>query len=454
MKNGHLPKIFFAVVFFCFFNAQTQDMKTKYKPTWENVTFEKLEAKYRAPKTNWTFVVYMAADNDLFEFAFRDLEEMAKVGSNQNVSIIVQLDGYGAHEKTKRLYIAQGKIYEVENPFENAKLDSGSDQTLIDCMKWAIDDYPADHYALILWNHGSGVLDPTKGRPFRAAGLFIENAETGMMEIDRSINYMDLLERRGICFSDTHGTFLTNQKLEKALREITTYRGKKLDVIAFDACLMAMLEIAESMRFYADYMVGSQEVEPGDGWGYHETLAPLAEGYVEPFEFARHAVESYRLSYLRRTPEFTQSAFDLKNIHTVLDNVHRVSTILMKLTDFQLEGTIDRAVEMAKDSRFCTHFSEPNYIDLKHFYENLRLIIPFVHLEDGHTALIDQLDRTLEAGIKLIEKVVIANVRGTGLPHASGLAIYFPGSYIHPSYEKTFFGKENAWMELLQYFTR
>lgn len=448
MKSVYFSKVIFVLfLLFCPLSQAKQH-------NWENVTFPQMPSEFRTGKTHWTFFVYMAADNDLFEFSLRDLQEMAKVGSNSNVSIIVQLDGYGAHEKTKRLYIKDGTMYEADTSLNSAKLDSGSDKTLIDGMKWAIDNFPAEHYALVLWNHGSGVLDPARGRPFRAANLFIEDPLTGIKLIDRSISYLDLLEDRGVCFSDTYGTFLTNQKLECALANITAYRGKKLDVVAFDACLMSMVEIAEFMRYYADFMIASEEVEPGDGWEYEEALRPLSQGYVTPYEFARHAVESYRLSYLRKTPEFTQSALNLKEMHSIIDNVHRVSTILMKLTDYQLESSVNRAVEMAKNDHHCTHFAEPSYIDLKHFYNNLRLLVPFIQLEEGHTALLDQLDRTLEAGVKLIDKAVIANVHGAALPVACGLSIYFPGSYIHPSYEKTNFGKENAWMELLQYFTR
>lgn len=448
MKSSRFsPLLLFVSLLFCPLSQAKQH-------DWESISLPKMPAEFRTGRTYWTFFVYMAADNDLFEFSLRDLQEMAKVGSNSNVSIVVQLDGYGAHEKTKRLYIRDGILYEADSSLNGVKLDSGSDQTLVDGMKWTMDNFPAEHYALVLWNHGSGVLDPARGRPFRATNLFIEDPLTGMKVIDRSINYLDLIEKRGVCFSDTYGTFLTNQKLERALANITAYRGKKLDVVAFDACLMSMIEIAEFMRYYADFMIASEEVEPGDGWEYESALQPLAQGYVTPYEFARHAVESYRFSYLRQTPEFTQAALNLKEMHSIIDNVHRVSTILMKLTDYQLEGSINRAVEVAKDDRHCTHFAEPSYIDLKHFYSNLRLLVPFIQLEEGHTALLDQLDRSLEAGIKLIDKAVIANVHGSALPAAGGLAIYFPGGYIHPSYEKTNFGKENAWVELLQYFTR
>ena len=44
--------------------------------------------------------------------------------------------------------------------------------------------------------------------------------------------------------------------------------GVKFDFVGFDACLMATYEMAAHMASYADYMVASEELEPGIGWNY------------------------------------------------------------------------------------------------------------------------------------------------------------------------------------------
>jgi len=415
--------------------------------------FAKTHHEFEKPlKSSWTVMIYAAADNSLSEYALKDIQEMAKVGSNENVTIIVQLDELGEKEKTKRLLIKKGSVENVGALLLNVKLDSGDAQTLIDFCKWGIDEYPAEHYALVLWNHGSGVLDPAPGRSFNVAELFIKNPSTYQLEVDRSISFIEWIRRRGICFSDTRRTYLNNQDLMRALNAITDHLGRKIDVIAFDACLMAMIEIIDTVRFYADYMVASQEVEPGDGWHYEKVLEKLSLQYMTPREFAEHAVESYRQEYLSQVPDFTQSAVDLRKSHGLIDNIHRLATLLLGTIDLQVENTVTLAIETSKDRKNCTSFSEPSYIDLSDFYYNLRMTLPFMQLEPGHKSLIDQLGRTLDAGIELIKQAVIANVCGKNLAHAGGISIYFPKKSIDASYEKTYFSRENAWGELLHHF--
>lgn len=51
----------------------------------------------------------------------------------------------------------------------------------------------------------------------------------------------------------------------------------KLDIIGFDACLMAMYEVGSVMAPYAHYLLASELLEPGQGWDY-SSLGNLVEG--------------------------------------------------------------------------------------------------------------------------------------------------------------------------------
>ena len=42
-----------------------------------------------AARKPWTFMVYIAADNDLRAFAANNIKQMASVGSNQNINIVI-----------------------------------------------------------------------------------------------------------------------------------------------------------------------------------------------------------------------------------------------------------------------------------------------------------------------------------------------------------------------------
>ena len=86
-----------------------------------------------------------------------------------------------------------------------------------------------------------------------------------------------ICEHRGVCYDDSTGNYLTDLKYKRAFDIIVNqYRaGKKIDIIAFDACLMADIEVAYTLQPYADYLVSSQETVPGPGFNYADILTPF-----------------------------------------------------------------------------------------------------------------------------------------------------------------------------------
>ena len=106
-----------------------------------------------ATKPSWTFMVYMAGFNNLSSAATEDLDEMRTVGSTDDVNVVVfvkRLD----RESAERIVIR--KDGEAEEPDLVGGADSGNPQTLLDFVRWAAEAAPADRYALVVWNHGSG----------------------------------------------------------------------------------------------------------------------------------------------------------------------------------------------------------------------------------------------------------------------------------------------------------
>lgn len=434
-----------------------------FSKTLKTVRISPQELVEKKPvKSDWTFIVYMAADNDLDYFARRNIEEMRTIGSNNNVSIVLQLDRYGAHENTKRLYVTKEALYQMNAHDITAqqKLNSGSAQTLIDCCKWAIEDYPANHYALILWNHGTGILDAIRSRTINASELFSFNPTNHMLELDRSIGFFDFIEiktkekeSRGVCFSDTYGSYLTNQKLDYALKTICkeSLNGKKLDVIAFDACLMAMIEVGNLVSPYADFMVSSQEVELGTGWPYHKVLAPFTKKSLSPLEFSKHIVEVYKKNYEFITKDFTQSVIDLNQLGPLLQTIDTIAQLLLKALLCEKNYSVSQAILASRSKRMCTYFSEPTYVDLHHLFTNLENALSFISLEKGNEQILVDLNLSLRKACKLIEKVVVANATGSNLKKAKGLSIYFPSRYIEPSYEQIPFVQTTKWGEFLNF---
>ncbi len=408
-----------------------------------------------------TFLVYAAADNDLNFFAHRNIQEMKQVGSTEFINILVQLDGYGIHEKTKRFYIEKNMAIQVNSNDITSyqKLNSGNAQTLVSCFKWAVDNYPAKHYVLVLWNHGSGIYDNIRGKAVNSSELFAFNPTTHMLELNRSIGFIDFVQQRygnsspdkGVCFSDTYGSYLTNEKLDQALKEISTtvLGGKKIDIIAFDACLMSMIEIGGILKNYATYMVGSEEVVLGTGYPYTAILEPFKTRSLSPLELVRHIVKSYKNNYQNITNDYTQSALDLTKLFALERKILEVNSALLQAIAVQSNDSVKRALKTSRSRRLCTYFSEPSYIDLYHFYSNILQAIDFMSMTNQENYLKQQIATSINDALILINNVIIANETGPSLSQAYGVAICFPTRYIDISYTRVPFAQQTKWLDLL-----
>lgn len=412
-------------------------------------------------KKPWTFIVYIAADNNLRTFAAYNLKQMAMIGSNDQVNIVAHLDiCLNTKQKTTRRYlIEKNKITQVNTDDPTSqRMDSGNPQTLISCCKWAIEHYPAHDYALVLWNHGTGILDPAHyGKAINTSELFTFNSVINKFELDRSVPFLELFEvdkdYRGICWDDSTGNFLTNQKLELALNEICNgiLKGKKLTILGFDACLMAMLEVATLAKKYAHIMVGSQEVELGTGWDYTKVLSPFALGNpVDATTLAKNIVASYASAYQAVTNDYTQSAIDLNRIPLLEQNIDAIGQLLVTCMKKQKLNSVKNTLRACRNKN-CTHFDEPSYIDLHNFFTNIKNNLNSFILTDinEQRALTYALQIKLDEGLALISQIAFAFTAGSNLKNARGISIYFPDHKMHNSYTQTIFAATNTWATLV-----
>lgn len=401
----------------------------------------------------WTILIYMAADNDLQRYAIRNIKQMATIGSTEYVNIVVHLDIREKNKKVcSRFYVEKEKILQFDTGI--TKMDSGDPQSVISFVKWATTQFPSNHVAIIFWDHATGIVDPSSNRLLRATDLFSFNPATHKLELDRSIDFLELMNEsqsaiamRGVCWDDSTGHYLTNQKLAYALQTLNI----TFDVLGFDACLMSMLEIASILKHHAKYLVASQEVELGTGWNYHSVFAPFTRNNLTPLELARHIVNVYEKTYSPYTNDYTLSVLNLSEIINLENNINVVAELLLACLRMQVNGSVKKAVQMSRHRRLCTHFDTPQYIDLHHFYRNLQVNLKSVVLSPEHegTRLKLALFNKLEEGKNIIDHIVMANVTGKNLAQAKGISVYFPEQRIHPSYLNTVFATQNSWPSLL-----
>ncbi len=190
-----------------------------------------------------TIMVYMNGsdlESDYGE-ATTDLREMVAAGSSDQVNIIVQTMGTEQWNdfdiSSKRTQIHELTGSGLKTVKELSQLDCTEESTLSDFIVWTAQNYPADRYILLFWNHGGG---PVYGFGY------------------------DQFNEDGI---------LTTDEIQAALKK----SGVIFDFIGMDCCIMSSLEVCCALYDYCDYMILSEDFESGLGWYYTNWLKKLYE---------------------------------------------------------------------------------------------------------------------------------------------------------------------------------
>ncbi|MEM0282656.1 MAG: clostripain-related cysteine peptidase, partial [Desulfurococcaceae archaeon] len=191
-----------------------------------NVVFADNNSTSRLAK--WTFMVYMVADNNLDPYAYLDFLEMESVGSTSDVNIIVLADLIHVNGTVMYYVEKNGSTVIWGNWSNEYELNMGDPRTLAWFINEVASRYPAQHYALILWDHGDSW--------------------------------------NGFGWDETNNDYLTIEEIKEALSNINI----KIDLLGFDACLMASIEVAYTLSLTGnvDVMIASEEYVPAYGWPY------------------------------------------------------------------------------------------------------------------------------------------------------------------------------------------
>ncbi len=372
----------------------------------------------------WTVLTYIAGDNSLSDFVKYDIAEM-QAGTNENVNTLafVCTSNNGYNKDAKKLIITKDKIMQDGPSIPN--LDSGIASSVIQAANWAIDKDPtADKFCIIFWNHGSGPLNRKK-----------YNADKTDFEIER-----------GICYDDTTGHYLNDYDLKLVMKNISDKLGKKVDIIAFDACLMAGIELAFTVQEYANYYVASQELEPGTGYKY-DSFLKLTRNNTNATEFAYNMVNSYDEHYKNGTEEYTLSALNLNYVNLLANNINNVSDLLTAALNsrdnYHYSRIINKAAAYNDQS---IRFSEADYIDLYSFYRNLY----FELSADPKNPFKNKVSLELLTGMILIQNSVLNNKTSKNFGDIRGISIYLPQNKIEVSYPKLYWSHSTSWTKFLQ----
>jgi hypothetical protein len=400
----------------------------------------------KAVKKAWTIAVYMAGDNDLDSNAYLDLKEMKRVGSTKDVNIVAQLDSASAGNRTTRYEITKGASIAKDARQKLGNQNTGDPQSLMDFVSWVAAKYPAERYALVLWNHGQGWDDTDIFAGERAAHRRLPRADafrhaffrTTAEKAAKTARHTNATTR-AILIDDNSKDFLDNIEMHKVAKAAVSKFGGKIDLFGMDACLMNQLEVIYQLRKQTSVVVGSELTEPVDGWPYDRILKKLAKApTMKTSDLAAIIVDDYIQSYKPEGGPVTQSAVDVARVDKVADAVDALGTALIAAME---KPDAKNAIQIA---RLTTQRFDDNLnanIDLGHFCERLQ----------ANSVTPEVTTAALNVSTAL-ETFVIKNGQiGKKVANAKGLAIYFPQDEISPLYAKNLeFAKKSSWTKFLK----
>ena len=325
-----------------------------------------------------TIMVYMCgADLESKNaMASSDLQEMLNASVGSNINLIVYTGGC-TQWKNNMVSSSVNQVYQIQNgQIKCLVKDDGArvmtdPNTLARFVKYGFDNFPASRYMLIFWDHGGGSLS--------GYGYDEKSPRSGSM-----------------------GLPAIKAALEASCGNHT------FDVIGFDTCLMSTLETGLMLQSFSDYMIASEETEPGVGWYYTNWLTNLSKNpSMSTLELGKNIVDDF-------VDVCAQKCRGQKTTLALVDLNELKATVPDKLTAFSdstcsmMQGSQFQTVSNARSSsREFSSSSKIDQVDLVHLALNM------------NTSESKALANALLSAVKY-------NRTSSDMTNAYGLSIYFP----------------------------
>lgn len=341
----------------------------------------------RSVRAGWTVLVYSIADTDLEPFLLDDVAEMGEVGSDDELDIVALVDrssdysddpvlGLDDWEGAKLLHVGRG---DADVLADLGDVNTGDPTVLADFIADGIARYPAEKYALVLSDHGASW-------PGVGGDESSDHDVLDLAEIRSAI--ADGLDRAGV---------------------------ERIELLGFDACLMATYEVASTMAPLARRLLSSQELEPGHGWDYRVLQMLRDDPATEVDTLGRALVDGFRGQAIDEgtATEITLSLVDL-------ERMPELDAAVAAFTDALTPRAGALGAIIGRNRATTLEFGrQPDPTEESHMVD-LGILVA----EIGNDAL--DVSREADAVIRAINRTVTHSVTGAATKGATGLSIYFP----------------------------
>lgn len=359
-----------------------------------NATTTSPATSAKSSEETWTVLFYLCGSNLESEagLATVNLQELANADLGDKVTFVVETGGSKRWQNSTvdprylTRYAVSGKGFFEEQKLPAASMSTAS--TFADFVSWGVKNHPADHYMLVMWDHGGGSV--------------------------YGVCQDELFDNAYASQSDT----LTLSEMSEGLKQA----GVKFDVIGFDTCLMGSFETAATLAPYADYLVASEEVEPGTGWDYvawPEWLATHTGASGD--QLGAEICDSYftKCKKYRAQDMATLSVIDLSKISKLYTSFRNASNELMLATS---DTKAMRDMYRASTRTVCFGGdSQYNMVDLGDLMRNMQSVAPEYY----------------DDVIADVQEAVVYQVHGRSRANVSGLSVFYP---LDTRYSQEFYG--------------
>ena len=355
----------------------------------------------------WTFIVYMAADNNLETAAIADFNELESVAFSDDVTVLVLFDRAQGNDATNDDW-TDTRLFKVAHDNDNTlalvserldcpelgltadamtELDMAQTTVLSSLLAYAARAFPADHYGLIMWGHGTG---------------WRGNDDVGLPELTRAF-----------ALDDASATYMTIAELRAGIENgLHALSVPVLDCIGFDTCFGICLETAYELRSSAQFLMGTPALVPANGWDYARLFSQFLAGEKTPLAFAQCALEQYQAQYAT----YEYAAFSVVDCAQVESVAVSFNAFAREMADGVADTEIRKAVTTLLQEtcvRYCADtFPTDCYVDVYSFAH---------HLGAAYASVADKAQKVVDA----VQDAVPIRWEKKGRNDACGMGVFY-----------------------------
>jgi len=340
-----------------------------------------------ASDTEWAIYLYICGSNLESEggAATNDLAELFAVTLPENVKVVIETGGssawmndYANPAMLDRFVYDSNGLQLVE---EVPSASMGSADTLSGFLDFAKTNYPAKKTGFVFWNHGGGSVN---GAAFD-----------------------ELYDNDSLTLDEMKSAFSSNFELSAD--------NQPFELIGFDTCLMATVDVAATYSDIGKYLVASQELEPGNGWNYTGLADALsANPTIDGADLGKAICDAYM--------EGCELVGTADNATLSLTNLSKVSELLTAYDDFGKEALANACIDPSFFSSFGRIASTTESYGGNTKEQGYTNMVDLGHLaRQSADVLVDTSSNVLTALADCVEY----KVNGAYRQEATGLSCYY-----------------------------